>query len=156
MERIPHLGKHDKMRDDIRLMELHAHKASQEARKRFIKTQKNAVYDTNLIRLMRVAQLIYCEEDLIAILLCATPQPVLEYDCDPDVDPDELTGRYFNRRELFQKHPDLIPAVRHISSAYEHLLPQHKVLKPCPKGCPDSVWRAWAEIRWARYVVRQK
>lgn len=152
----PTWNKRDKMNDDLSRMRLQAERAQREARANFVKSRKDAVYETNTLRLMQVGEVIYCGDELITILLRTGPQPVIEYDCAPEVDMTELTGRYFNRRELFRKKPALIPLARYIAAAYEDVLPDHKVLKPCPQGCPDDLWRAWAEIRWARQIMAQK
>lgn len=145
----PTWDKQDKMRDDISLMRLKAEEAMRQAREARVKSHKGAEYEINTLRLIPVGEVIYCGDELIAILLRSTPQAVVEYDGTPDMDMVELSGPYYNRRELFSKKPALIPLVRHIAAAYGDLLPEYRVLKPCPQRCPDHLWRVWAEIRWA-------
>lgn len=145
--------KRDKMRDDINLMRLKAEEAMRKAREARVKSHKGAEYEINTLRLIQVGEVIYCGDEIIAILLRNTPQSVMEYDGTPEIDMENLTGPYFNRRELFRKKPALIPLARYIAAAYEDKLPAHKVLKLRPQGCPDDLWRAWSEIRWARQVI---
>lgn len=146
-------GKQDKMRDDINLMRLKAEDAMRKARENRVKSHKGAIYETNTLRLFPVGEVIYCGEELIAILLRNTPQSVTEYDGTPDLDVEDLSGPYYNRRELFRKKPALIPLARYVAAAYEDRLSEHKVLKLRPQNCPDDLWRAWSEIRWARQVA---
>lgn len=148
----PTWDKRDKMNNDLSNMRWRAEKARLEAQKSFVKSRKDAVYETNLLRVMPVGECIYCADELMAILVYTQPQAVTEYDCDPAVEITELTGRYFTTRELFRKKPALIPLLRHIATVYADILPDYRVLKPCPKGCPDDLWRVWAEIRWARKI----
>lgn len=151
----PTWDKHDKMRDDISLMRLKAEEAMRKAREARVKSHKGAEYEINTLRLIPVGEVIYCGEELIAILLRNTPQAVMEYDGTPDLDVEDLSGPYYNRRELFRKKPALIPLARYIAAAYEDILPEHKVLKLRPQNCPDDLWRVWAEIRWAKQIVAQ-
>lgn len=90
-------------------MRIQAERAAREARSSYVKNVKNAQYEINTLRLFPVGEVIYCGDQLIAILLRNTPQQVMEYDFAPDLDMDSLSGSYFTRRELFQKRPALIP-----------------------------------------------
>ena len=149
-------GKQDKMRDDISRMRLQAEQAMREARANYVKNRKDAKYEINTLRLISVGEVIYCGDELIAVLLHNTPRAVMEYDFTPDLDLDTLSGSYHTRRELFRKKPALIPLARYVAATYEDAMPEHKVLKLRPQNCPDTLWRAWSEIRWARQVVAQK
>ena len=146
-------GKQDKMRDDLSLMRLKAEEAMRKAREARVKSHKGAQYEINTLRLIPGGEVIYSGDELIAILLRNTPQSVMEYDGTPDLDVENLSGAYYTRRELFLKKPALIPLARYLAGLYEDLLPEHKVLKLSPQNCPDDLWRAWSEIRWARQVV---
>lgn len=144
---------HDRMKADLSDLRWQAERQRREAQKHFVKSRKDTVYETNLLRVMPVGEIIYCDDALVTILLYTHPQTVTEYDCAGDVEMTELTGRYFEKRELFRKRPTLAPLMRHIATVYADLLPEHRVLKPCPSRCPDALWRVWSEIRWARKVT---
>ena len=148
-------GKQDKMREDLSRMRLQAEQAMRNARANHVKSRKDAKYEINTLRLIPVGEVIYCGDELIAVLLHNTPRPVMEYDFTPDLDLETLSGPYYTRRELFRKKPALIPLARYVAAAYEDDMSEHKVLKLRPQNCPDDLWRAWSEIRWARQVAAQ-
>lgn len=152
----PVMDKLDRMHRDLDQLRIQALDAQEEARKHFVKSRKDDIHETNLLRVMPVGEVFYCQDDLLAIALYKTPQPVTEYDCAQEVELTELTGRYYSSRKLFRKKPALAPIVRHIAMAYKHVLPDYRVLKPCPQGCPDEIWRVWAEARWAQQILSRK
>ena len=118
------------------------------ARKRYIKSETSITGAANIIRIMPVGEVIYCNGDLIGLFCYKTPQQIIEFDCDEDVTLSELSGAFYTKKELFSKVPNPAPLARHIAMYYSDILPKYNVLSPCPKGCSDELWRVWAEIRF--------
>ncbi len=118
------------------------------AQRNYVKSKTSVAGEANIIRTMPVGEVYYCNDEIIAILTYKEPQQITEYDCDSNVTLTELNGKYYTRKFLFDKVPAPAPLARYIAMQYSADLPKYNVLGSCPKGCPDELWRVWAEIRF--------
>lgn len=118
------------------------------SRNSYVKTKTSVAGSANIIRIMPAGEALYCNGELIALFGYNSAQPITEYDCDGSTTLTELCGEYYTKKELFTKVPDPAPLARHIALYYSDKLPKYNVLRSCPKGCSDKLWRIWAEIRF--------
>lgn len=118
------------------------------AQKRYVKSETSVTGEANIIRVMPVGEVLYCNDRIITIFCYKSPQQITEFDCDKNIVLNELCGEYYTKKELFAKAPDAAPVARHIAMHYSDILPKYNVLSPRPKGCSDELWRVWTEIRF--------
>lgn len=135
---------------DIQSARIRAEDAQAEAYKHMIKYRKDAVYSSNILRVMPVGEVIYCGDELLAILCYTTEQEVTEFDAATDIKITDIKGKYYSKRTLLTKKPSLVPLMNHITAIYSCVLPKHGNMKACPKNCPEELWRTWSQIRWLK------
>ena len=100
--------------------------------------------------MMAVGEAVYCQDELMALVIYKSAEPVYEIRCASDFDLDSLTGKIYKYRVLFDKKAAKIPLIQHIVETYGDSLPLYMPLDPRPRNCPDAEWRMWAEARWAQ------
>lgn len=118
------------------------------AKRGYVKTQTDVVGTANIIRIMPVGEVVYHNGEVISLIGFKSPQQITEFDCDNNTTLAGLCGEFYSKKELFSKTPDPVPLARHIAMCYSDSLPKYNVLRSCPKGCSDELWRVWAEIRF--------
>ena len=102
------------------------------------------------LHLMAVGEAVYCQGELMALVVYKKEEPVYEIRCSSQFHMETLTGQIYRNDILFHKKAAKIPLIQHLLQAYGDALPVYQPLDPRPRNCPDDLWRMWAEARWAQ------
>jgi hypothetical protein len=108
------------------------------------------------LHMMAVGEAVYHEDELLALVVYQSREPVYEIRCAPDFDLETLSGNIYRYQILFEKKAAKIPLFQHILETYGDLLPFYQPLDSRPRNCPDAQWRMWAEVRWAQTLALLK
>lgn len=120
-----------------------------EANRGYSAGQRRGTASSPLVRLMKVGEAVYHGEELLALVVHQQECPVEEVQCGTDFSAASLSGSVFDVKHLFYRKPDLAPVIGFLLRQYAGELARYNPLKPRPTGCPDGLWRVWAEARWA-------
>lgn len=109
---------------------------------------------SHLVRLMCVGEAVYHGDELLAVVAYRMESPVQEITCSPDFRVESLSGPVYGCRQMFERRPEYASLVAFLVERYGDEMPAYSPLKPRPAGCPDGLWRMWAESRWAFALQR--
>lgn len=142
---IRHKALEEKQRRQLAYQEMlrRNHQFQVENQQRIIATQEHRLH------LMPVGEAVYCQGELLALVVYKSAEPVYEIRCAADFQLEELSGKVYRIDKLFEKRVATFPLFQYILQAYGNALPLYEVLTPRPGNCPDAQWRMWAESRWA-------
>lgn len=125
-ESVP-LEKAKKMQNELEQIRLHLIAETNKLRERQMEIRRKAVCERKMIRVFPIGHVIYWQDELIAIFLNDFETTVIEYDCVPEMEIRELTGRCYGMRTLYNKKPMLVPLVQHLMEVYRDKLPEKKI-----------------------------
>lgn len=119
--------------------------------------QSRAIHtEQNLIRLMRVAEVIFYENRLMAIYIPQNKQGLYEVSASEELNPFRLEGRIYNMKRIGMEFPDYLTLFFFLIQTYGGLMSPCNVLSACPKGLTEERWRAWEELRWSYQMEKEE